>query len=272
MDNQAPTSLAMEPIGFIRTGKAAKFQALHQPVDTIAEQNRLELLPGKNFESALRDLAGFSRIWLIWWFHRNSTWRPMVLPPRGQAQRRGVFATRSPHRPNPLGITPVSLLGISGLTLSLGPCDLVEGTPVFDIKPYLPAYDSFPGEKTGWWNEVEASAQTVPQFTVTFEPLARGQLHWLREKWGIDFEPRATELLSRDPHPHRTRRIRKRKSGGYEIGCGAWRAHFRIEGQTVAIFAIEPAYPRRFLEDPARLGIPDCEAQLAFLELWPVDE
>jgi tRNA (Thr-GGU) A37 N-methylase len=63
-------------------------------------------------EQALQDVAGFDRVWLLWWFHRNETWRPLVLPPRGPSQRRGVFATRSPHRTNPLGMTPVRLLGV----------------------------------------------------------------------------------------------------------------------------------------------------------------
>ena len=97
----------MRPIGYVRTQKSLKFEALHQPDEEIEEQSVLELLPGEEYRRALQDVEGFSRIWLIWWFHRNSSWRSLVLPPRGPAHRRGVFATRSPHRPNPLGITPV---------------------------------------------------------------------------------------------------------------------------------------------------------------------
>ena len=92
------SELTLQPIGYIRTGKQVKFQALHQPSEQQPEHNLLELLPDQNYEQALRDLSGFSRVWLVWWFHRNTTWRTQVIPPRGPAQSRGVFATRSPQR------------------------------------------------------------------------------------------------------------------------------------------------------------------------------
>jgi len=263
------SSLTLQPIGFIRTGKQVKFQALHQPMESKSEENVLELIPGRRYDAALRDLAGFSRIWLIWWFHRNASWRPLVLPPRGPAKRRGLFATRSPHRPNPLGLTPVQLIGIQGHRLLIGPCDLVDGTPVFDIKPYIPAYDSFPTEDAGWLDEVESELRLPPAYTVSLEPLAILQAEWLQTRWQIDFRPRLIELLARDPSPHRARRIRRRKSGTCEIGCGAWRAVFHADGSRVTVIALEPAYPRRFLNDPDRPGIPDGTAQLAFLDQWP---
>ena len=113
--------LTIKPIGFIRNGKSLKFNARHQPDESQPETNILELIKGDKYQKALLDLEGFDRIWLIWWFHRNKDWRPQVLPPRGPAKRRGVFSTRSPHRPNPLGITPVQLLGIKKNQLILGP-------------------------------------------------------------------------------------------------------------------------------------------------------
>ena len=230
----------------------------------------LELLPDCDYEHALRDLAGFSRVWLLWWFHRNTGWRPQVLPPRGPAQRRGVFATRSPHRPNPLGLTPVQLIAVEGRRVILGPCDLVDGTPVFDIKPYIAAYDAFPDSRAGWIDEVDAVLNAPPQFTVLLAPLATTQAEWLRTHWQIDFLPRLLELLARDPTPHRTRRIRPRRdTPHFEIGCGAWRAIFAVEGKAVNVLELEPGYPLRFLTDPKREGMPDAEAQLAFLKLWP---
>jgi tRNA-Thr(GGU) m(6)t(6)A37 methyltransferase TsaA len=264
------SSLQLHPIGFIRTQKQVKFQALHQPEETRPERNELELLPGCNYEQALHDVAGFTRVWLVWWFHRNTGWRPRVLPPRGAAQRRGVFATRSPHRPNPLGLTPVQLIAVTGRTLTLGACDLVDGTPVFDIKPYIPAYDSFPGESAGWIAGMETGLAAPPQFTVTLGPLAQEQAAWLAREWQVDFQPRLVELLSRDPSPHRTRRITRREPDRFVIGCGAWRAVFAVSGCAVEVREIEPGYPRRFLEDPARTeGLPDRAAQLAFMARWP---
>lgn len=275
----APARLALRPIGYIRSGKTVKFQARHQPDEREAEENFLELLPEAEPALATTDLAGFERVWLLWWFHRNNTWRPKVIPPRGPQKRRGVFATRSPHRPNALGLTPVRLLGVErgGRLLRLGPCDLVEGTPVFDIKPYVPAYDSFPGSRAGWIDEVDAAERAAPRFAVELSARAAEQADWLREGWGIDFLPRVRELLGRDPSPHRTRRIRRvpeGHGGGLEIGCGAWRALFvRDEaGPAVTITGLGPSYPRWQLVREGAEQVPDREAQAAFLERWPEAE
>lgn len=265
------SELTLRPIGFIRTYKQVKFQARHQPLEKEPEQNVLELLPGQNFEQALHDLAGFSRVWLVWWFHRNPGWRPRVMPPRGPAKRRGVFATRSPHRPNPLGLTPVQLIRVEGRKLILGACDLVDGTPVFDIKPYIPAYDAFPDAEAGWIDEVDAALEVPPQFTVGFSALAETQAHWLETEWQVDFRGRLNELLARDPTPHRTRRITSRRgTESFVIGCGAWRAVFTVARQAVTVQSLEPGYPPRFLNDPARAeGLPDRDAQRAFYARWP---
>ena len=146
----SPT-LALEPIGFLHSPKRVKFAAPHQPDETKDERSVIELLPGRNFEQALKDVAGFSRVWLLWWFHRNTTWQPQVTPPRGPRRKRGVFATRAPHRPNPLGLTPVQLLSVEGRCLTIGPCDLVDGTPILDIKPYVPRFDSVPDATMPEW-------------------------------------------------------------------------------------------------------------------------
>ena len=260
--------LTLRPIGYVRSGKQVKFQTLHQPAESAEERSLVELLPDQDYELALRDLVGFSRIWLVWWFHKNPNWRPLVLPPRGPAQRRGLFATRSPHRPNPLGLTPVKLLGIAKRTLIIGACDLMEGTPVFDIKPYIPAYDSFPESAAGWTDEVDDGFDGPPKFTVKLMPVALAQADWLRSKWSVEFTARLFELLSRDPSVHRGRRIRRRNESQLVIGCGAWQAIFRVTDVEVEIDSLEAAYPLRFLVDPSREGIPDQKAQLAFIRHW----
>ncbi|MEN9536368.1 MAG: tRNA ((37)-N6)-methyltransferase TrmO [Verrucomicrobiota bacterium] len=263
------SGLNITPIGFIRSGKPLKFDARHQPDERQAETNILEMLPGDKYQKALKDLEGFDRIWLLWWFHRNTDWRPEVLPPRGPSKRRGVFATRSPHRPNPLGITPVQLLEIRKGQLILGPCDLIDGTPVFDIKPYIPSYDSFPDAKAGWIDEVDAALEGPPAFMVSFSPQAAEHMAWLKQEWSVDFEARLLEILSRDPSPHRTRRIRSRHGELFDIGCGAWYAVFEVKGPVVHILHLKPAFPLKFLTDPERPVIPDKDAQLAFRARWP---
>ena len=266
------SSLTVHPIGYIKTAQPLKFHAPHQPTESEEARNVLELLPGLDYERALQDLEGFERVWLVWWFHRNTNWRPQVLPPRGPARRRGVFATRSPHRPNALGLTPVKLLGIEGRRLLLGPCDLIDGTPVLDIKPYVPAYDAFPAAKAGWIEEVDTELAEPARFSVTFSVEAEVHAKWLLDEWKIDFTSRLKELLSRDPTPHRTRRIKRRSEGLFEIGCGAWRASFRVDQLRVEVLALEPAYPLRFLTREGYEEVPDRDAQLAFMARWPADD
>ena len=275
----AAATLTLRPIGHIRSGKHVKFQARHQPDEREPEENFLELAPDADLALATMDLAGFERVWLVWWFHRNTGWRPQVIPPRGPQRRRGVFATRSPHRPNALGLTPVRLLGVErgGRLLRLGPCDLVEGTPIFDIKPYVPAYDSFPGSRAGWIDEVDEAERAAPRFTVELAPRAVEQAEWLRAGWGVDFLPRVRELLARDPAPHRTRRVRRVSAdygGGFEIGCGAWRALFQTD-ETVArvtITGLGPGYPLWQLQKKGADSVADRDAQEAFLTKWPDSE
>jgi tRNA-Thr(GGU) m(6)t(6)A37 methyltransferase TsaA len=267
-DRLYPT-LTLQPIGFLHTRQQVKFQAGHQASSATEETNVLDLLPGCGYEQALQDLAGMDRVWLLWWFHRNESWRPLVLPPRGAAQRRGVFATRSPHRPNPLGLTSVSLLGITGRQLLLGPCDLVDGTPIFDLKPYVATYDAFPDARSGWIDAVSEEEREPARFTVHLAELAVEQARWLRETWQIDFTARMSELLSRAPTPHRTRRIRRRTGVLLEIVCGAWCAVFAVEGSVVSVTSIESAYKLTFLLRPDYRNVPDREAQLAFRARWP---
>src|SRR6188508_3172759 len=101
--------LVLEPIGVVRTSLATKVEAARQPRAAQGTSARIELFPGRNFEHALEDLARWKLIWVVFWFHHNPGWRPKVLPPRSTSGRKGVFATRAPHRPNPLGLSALRL-------------------------------------------------------------------------------------------------------------------------------------------------------------------
>ena len=116
---------------------------------------------------------------------------------------------------------------------------------------------------------MEFALNVPPQFSVCLSPLAETQAEWLRANWQIDFRPRLFELLTRDPTPHRTRRIRRRGGAKFVIGCGAWRAIFSVEKKTVNVLALETGYPPRFLNNLKLDDLPDREAQLAYLKLWP---
>ena len=107
--SDASQRLTLEPIGFVRCALESKAEAARQPPAAAGAKGRIELLSGRNFEHALDDLVGWEFIWVIFWFHLNPAWRPKVLPPRSTSGRKGVFSTRSPHRPNALGLSAVRL-------------------------------------------------------------------------------------------------------------------------------------------------------------------
>lgn len=229
--------LQIHPIGFLQTEAEWKFQVPPQPGDGSAVEGVIELLPGHNYEVALRDLEGFSRIWLIWWFHRNRNWRPTTLPPRGRSGRKGTFATRSPYRPNPLALSCVRLLGIEGNKLFIGNHDLLDGSPIFDIKPYISRFDSFPESNSGWYGEMEKKLEEGPDFEVRFSDTAKAVL-------ATQSPPTLSEkieaVLSVDPYPHRSRRIVE-YDDGFRLACGDWRAYYRVSDGTVFINEIERA-------------------------------
>ncbi len=110
----------------------------------------ITLNPHNNFDQALKDIAGFERIWVIYFFHLSKNWKPLVTPPRHTKNKVGVFATRAPYRPNQIGLSCVKLEKVDKLKIFISESDILNGTPVIDIKPYLPYSDSFPDASTGW--------------------------------------------------------------------------------------------------------------------------
>jgi tRNA-Thr(GGU) m(6)t(6)A37 methyltransferase TsaA len=272
MGPREDSELTVRPIGYVRTASRLKFDAPRQPDSDSDEINWIELLPGQRFELALQDLEGFDKIWLVSWFDQNRSWRPKVLPPRGPSKRRGVFATRSPHRPNPLGLTCVTLLAVAGRTLKVGALDLTDGTPILDIKPYLRTVDCYPESRLGWVEEIEEAESRPPPFHVTLEPLAVQQLSWLKEGWNIDFTERAFEILRRDPTPHRTRRILQLAENLYRIGCGPWRMYYRIQENEIIVEEIASGYSEETFNSARGEVIADRDIHLAFrlcCQTWP---
>ncbi len=260
--------LTLRPIGYVRAASRLKFDAPRQPDRESDEVNLIELLPGQQFELALQDLEGFDKIWLVSWFDRNTSWRPRVLPPRGPAKRRGVFATRSPHRPNPIGLTCATLLGIDGRILKVGALDLTDGTPIIDIKPYLRTVDCYPDSRLGWVEEIEDAESRPCPFQITVSPLAERQLNWLRDEWQIDFTERAFDILRRDPTPHRTRRILQLADNRYRIACGPWRMFYRLQEGQVIIEEIASGLSEETLSTPDTT-LPDRRPHIAFRLHWP---
>lgn len=146
---KAGKTIRIEPIGIVRTPFV---EAAGTPIQSAYGKN-IEgwILINESFAPALRDIDGFERLWLVYWMDRASEFRTMVLPYRDN-RKHGLFATRSPNRPNPIGISVVRLLGREGSTLYIADLDILDGTQLIDIKPYIPEFDAYPDSQAGWFD------------------------------------------------------------------------------------------------------------------------
>ena len=140
-------TIAVRPIGTIRTPFASPQGVPIQPRAAAGAEGIVDLRP--EYAAGLRDLDGFERIWLIYWFDRAAAPRMTVRPYMDDAEH-GLFATRAPARPNAIGMSCVRLLAIEGPTLRVADVDMLDGTPLLDIKPYAPQFDVFEVTRAGW--------------------------------------------------------------------------------------------------------------------------
>lgn len=247
----APDEFCFEPIGFIRSPFLERVEAPRQASAALDVRARIELHPGRGFEHALEGLERWERLWVVFVFDLNVTegrgWRPKVLPPRS-ATKEGVFATRSPHRPNPIGMSATRLDRIEGLTLHVMGLDALDGTPVLDLKPYVPYADAFPDARSGWL----APADPVEPWRVVFDDEARAALAWLRAH-GVDLTPAIESVLALGPQPHPYRRIRPRagQAGAFTLARKEWRVDFATEGRTLRVARVRSGHSARAIaEDP----------------------
>lgn len=138
------------PVGIIHTPFEELENMPIQPSGAASVRGTVEVFP--EYEEGLKDLDGFSHIILLYHFHRAGSSKLLVTPFL-DTKPRGVFATRAPARPNPIGISVVRLMRIEGTTLHIENVDIMDGTPLLDIKPYVPDFDHFPTERVGWLKE-----------------------------------------------------------------------------------------------------------------------
>jgi len=215
--------VTIQPIGVLRSPYLNKYDAPRQPgIDERVDEAYIDLEPHRNFEQALHDLEGFDRIWIIAWFHRVEDWKPKVLPPRS-AVKRGVFATRSPHRPNPIALSVARLVSVHGLRITIAETDLLDGTPILDIKPYLSYSDAFEGSKAGW---VDAESLRE-KYAVTFDTPINVQL-----QQDPAFRAHIERVLSVDPYPHPYRRTEECADGTYVLSVREKRVYYTIDASS----------------------------------------
>lgn len=220
--------LTLSPIAYYEGPLTDKFGLPRQSGLVPEIEGTLVFTPPYRMREALRGMEGFSHLWLIWGFSKNRTWSPTVRPPRlGGNERLGVFATRSPFRPNPLGLSLVELAeikegGAKGIILVVRGADLMSGTPIYDIKPYIPYADARPQARSGFaaGPEAELCVECNETLLAPFTPTQRQALK---------------KVLAQDPRPHYQHDAQRI----YGMSFSGFNVHFRIDGRTVLVTDIQ---------------------------------
>lgn len=228
------TSLQFNPIGVFKSKQIEPYQAARQP-DELSEPGEIILNPKNNFEQALQNLTDCSHIWIIYYFHHNQNWKPLVQTPRS-TNKIGVFATRAPYRPNPIGMTVVKLLGVDGLKIQVGPNDILDGTPILDIKPYHPESDLITDSHMEW---LEVASHQ--KFEIRFSPFAEEQLDFLETNGMLELKTFVLRQLEYDPTNKEKKRV-KPNGSMFELSYRTWRVDFVVLDLSISILSVRSGY------------------------------
>ena len=220
--------MEIHPIAVFRSPFKSKFGVPRQSGLVEDLQGRIVLLDAYADSESLRGLDDFDYLWLLWGFsanrHQSATFQPTVRPPRlGGNERMGVFATRSPYRPNGLGLSSVRILAVEGTEIIVAGADLMDGTPIYDIKPYLPYVDSHPEATGGFTTRNTGYELTVQDPDNLLASLPPRRAEALRG------------VLAQDPRPsyqHDPERVYGMAFGGYEV-------KFRVNEKNLTVTALQ---------------------------------
>lgn len=225
--------ICLEPVAYFSCIANEKADLPRQGSLASGNTGEIQFVPGKNFEQALEDLEGMERIWIVFWMNLTTHWKPKIQPPR-DVSKKSIFATRSPNRPNPIGLSCVTLLSVKGLNLLVQNHDLLDKTPVLDVKPYLEYADCFPGSKMGWMDGIS----DIPQNTVFWDDFALKQLAFLKDKGKSDLQCKIEIRLRSFSSPSSSNRIKRIGGIYYEASYKQWRILFQKEAATILVLAI----------------------------------
>lgn len=222
----------LKVIATIHTDFPSKFGIPRQGGLVDALKATITFEPEYRDASALRGLEGYSHLWLIWQFSESvmEGWSPTVKPPRlGGNRRMGVFATRSPFRPNPLGLSCVKLDGVEmsgpqGPVLHVAGADLMDGTPIFDIKPYIPYADSHPEATGGFTDSADYTRLAVDFPEALLNTIPRDKREAL------------IEVLAQDPRPGYRHGDSDRR---YGVAFAGFDVRFTVNGNTLTVIEVE---------------------------------
>jgi len=221
--------MELKVIAYARNGHTDKFGIPRQSREESPILTRIVFEPDYRIPEALRGIEGYSHLWLIWGFN-TTDWSPTVRPPRlGGNTRMGVFATRSPFRPNPLGLSSVRLVGIENGDLIVSGADVLDGTPIYDIKPYLSFSDSHENARNGFAEETKDYGLEVKWDIISREWIENGSI--LDREW-ID---EVSYILSQDPRPA----YQDDPEREYKLDYAGWKVTFCVQKGAILVKKIE---------------------------------
>ena len=213
--------MTLKVIAYAHNGHTDKFGIPRQSREESPILTRIVFEPEYNIPEALRGIEGYSHLWLLWGFSEVDSWSPTVRPPRlGGNTRMGVFATRSPYRPNPIGLSSVRLIAVENGGLIVSGADVMDGTPIYDIKPYLSFSDSHPDAQNGFAEETKDYGLRVEGVS---ELVSEGV--WRDIKY----------ILSQDPRPA----YQDDPDREYKMDYAGYRITFTVKETTVTVKKIE---------------------------------
>lgn len=220
--------MELKVIAYARNGHTDKFGIPRQSREESPIETRIVFEPEYKVAEALRGIEGYSHLWLIWGFSEVDSWSPTVRPPRlGGNKRMGVFATRSPFRPNPLGLSSVRLVRVEDGDLIVSGADVLDGTPIYDIKPYLSFSDSHEDARNGFAEETKGYKLNV---VMSATALLNGDAS-LNDEIRRDIE----YILSQDPRPG----YQDDPDREYKLDYAGWNVAFGVEKGVVIIKKIQ---------------------------------
>ena len=259
-EHEAPAEkFAFRAIGSIQNDFHYQYEAPRQAV--FAGGCSLLKWSSPVYRSCAEDLTGFERIWLVWVFDRNLSGKfktKVRVPVPAEKDHYSVFATRSPYRPNPIGISAVELLEIRPDGL------LLDGTAVLDVKPYIPEADAFPQSKAGWRDRVENSS-----YQVSFLPQAAEQCEFIKSTGGLDLVNFCLVQLRYRPLDKQRKRLTfAEEEKCWIIHCRTWKIFFTVdeENRSIIVKSISGNYTAEELSAGAEDKYQDKELHRAFIK------
>jgi tRNA-Thr(GGU) m(6)t(6)A37 methyltransferase TsaA len=231
-------NFVFNPIAYVSSCKCYKAEQPRQGVFS-SDEAFIEFTNPQEYYPMTKDLEGVEYIWVIFVFHLNvnKNIKPLVNPPFAPESRKyGLFATRSPYRPNPIGMSAVKLLRVEKTGLYISNSDLLDGTPILDIKPYIREADCFPNAKCQW-----RDALSLEAFNITSSPLFSEQASFIFELSNLNLIEFANTQLKFEPTNKQKKRIKQidKLLNLYALGCRTWQLHFVLDEENKHILLKE---------------------------------